>query len=407
MSDAPSRACLIDLTRLVSRQGRAVLTGVDRVELAWLTQLLAQGGPLFGLVRTVIGVQLLNRHGCALVADMAQGKVDLPKPDLVSRLTRRGNPGRGAAETLLRRHAIARMSLMRAGRVLARHVPAGAVYLNLGHANLSDAVMRAVRRVRGVQIAALVHDTIPLDYPQFCRLGVAEEFVGKLAVIGRHADLVICSTRDAAARASAHLARLGRLPDVVVAPLGVALTAPDPSALPAGLDLATPYFVALGTIEPRKNIGLLLDVWADLPTPRPNLYLVGSRGWIGPQMAARLDAPPQGVVELSGLPDGAAMALLQGARALMFPSQAEGFGLPVLEAAALNTPILSANLPVIRELAGDYPVYASGLDRYSWAIMTQAALQGPRNSGQHWDGTLPAWRDHVATVLARLNGNRN
>ncbi len=82
---------LLDLTRLMSRQGHGALTGVDRVELAWLDHMLAQPGPCWVLVRTAVGFLLLDRRGAERVARMAQGELSVAT-DLMSRLTRADNP---------------------------------------------------------------------------------------------------------------------------------------------------------------------------------------------------------------------------------------------------------------------------------------------------------------------------
>jgi glycosyltransferase involved in cell wall biosynthesis len=99
---------------------------------------------------------------------------------------------------------------------------------------------------------------------------------------------------------------------------------------------------------------------------------------------------------LTGLPDGAVASLLLGARALLFPSLAEGFGLPLVEAAALGTPVIASDLPVIREVLGDYPVYLDPVDSYPWMETVKTlALSQTRQTAL----TPPTWRDHFNTVL--------
>jgi glycosyltransferase involved in cell wall biosynthesis len=225
-------------------------------------------------------------------------------------------------------------------------------------------------------------------------------FARKLAAVATHADRVIHLTADARTRTEAQLAKLGRIPPGIVAPIGVRVSAPAP--LPPGLKPVAPWFVALGTIEPRKNIGLLLDVWERL-APTPQLYIIGSRGWADAGLLARLDAlPPDGPVRvLSGLTDGAVATLLSGARALLFPSLAEGFGLPPLEAAALGTPVIAGDLAVTRELLGDYPVYLPLGDSYSWAETIARKTAEPPGEGVQGNGVgIPRWEDHFKIVLS-------
>ncbi|SDE66869.1 glycosyltransferase family 4 protein [Limimaricola pyoseonensis] len=394
MSPAP---WLLDLTRLQSRAGRA-RTGIDRVERAWLAAALDRPGPVFGLLRSALGVLLLDRAGMARFAAAhdadAWGGIDR-----LSWLARRLDPARAAAESLSRSLSVARAPRALLGPMLRRHVPPGALYLNVGHAHLEPATLRAVRRA-GLRVVVLVHDTLPLDLPWAARPGTPAPFDAKLRAVARHADRVIVTARATARDVERHLARHGRVPDIAVAPLGVSVARPDPAALPPGLDLSAPYMVALGTIEPRKNHALLLDVWAALGPAAPRLYICGARGWNNDAVFARLDAGVAGVTELPGLSDGAVAALLAGARALVFPSLAEGYGLPPLEAAAMGVPVLCADLPVCRELLGDAAVYLDPRDRYGWeAALRAAATRPPAQPGL----APPGWARHVALALAGLD----
>lgn len=394
-------AHLIDLTRLVSRQGHSTLTGIDRVELAWLRHLLSLDIPLFALVQTAAGVLLLPRAGAAAVAEMAQGHLRPEVLDLLSRLTRRHNPARGRAETALRALALARRPVALLAPALRRHLPEGGIYLNLGHAALSPALLQAVGRA-GLRRVVMIHDTIPLDHPAFSRPAATAAFAEKLAAVSRHADRVIHLSHATRRVTEARLAAAGRVPPGIVAPLGITVAPPDPQALPPGIDLTLPYFVALGTVEPRKDHALLLDVWDRLAqdmTPLPRLFILGARGWAGPELIARLDARPAGVVELPGLSDGAVSAVLVRAAALVFPSRVEGFGLPPMEAALLGASVIASDLPVLREILGDYPVYAKPGDLYVWEQAIRAKARAGTGKGGAAPANLPKWEEHFRAVL--------
>jgi len=387
-------ARLLDLTRLVSRLGRGPLTGVDRVERAYLTELLRREAPLFGLVRTAAGYLLLDRVGMQAVAGLVAGG-PLGPADLLSRLTNRHQALRGQAEATVRRLAVARASHIGLARLL-RRLPDGATYLNVGHSNLSDRTLACLHR--RFRIAVLLHDTIPLDRPEFARPDTVPSFHRKIAATSRHADLVIHTAAPTRAVSETHLLRAGRVPAGVVAHLGV--VPPVPTQAPAGLSLAQPYFLALGTIEPRKNHALLLQVWADLGRrePPPRLVVIGAQGWADRALFDRLAAAP-GVTVLSGLPDGEVAALLHGAAALLFPSLAEGFGLPPVEAASLGIPVIASDLPVIRDLLGDYPIYLDPTDSYSW-VETVKTLSLPDAPVRRQNPRPPpSWADHFNTVL--------
>ena len=153
-------AHLIDLTRLVSRQGKGALTGVDRVELAWLDHLLTRDTPLFALLRTVPGYLLLERAGAARVADLAHGRAVAGANDLIGLLTRWRDPARGRAEAALRRIAIARVAPNGLARALRAAMPQGGIWLNMGHTNLTERSFAAVRAAGQLPSYAAVQSAV-------------------------------------------------------------------------------------------------------------------------------------------------------------------------------------------------------------------------------------------------------
>lgn len=397
---APVPARLLDLTRLIRRAGRRP-TGVDRVELAYLRHLSHESVPLFALVRTTLGYVLLGPDGVTQIAARLQGAEDWGRSDLLARFTVRAEALR-RAESDLRRFALARARPRHLAWMLRRHLPDGFGYLNVGHSDLTAMTLRGVRQGGAGRIAVLIHDAIPLDFPQYQRPGLAEEFAAKLQRVRAHADLVIYNSADTRARVEHHMRAWGLLPPAVVAHLGVDL--PNPGDLPAGIDPRRPYFVALGTIEPRKGHDFLLDLWEEMGEDAPGLLICGARGWNNEAVFARLDALPPGgpVRELSGLDDAQVAAVLQQARGLLFPSRAEGYGLPPVEATALGVPVISTDLPAIREVLGNIPVYAKETDRYQWLSAIKSLETGrlaQQEAVRVADFTPPLWEDHFNLVL--------
>lgn len=409
-ADPPAR-CL-DVTRLVSRVGRGPWTGIDRVEWAYLRELLSRDAPLFLLCRTAFGHVLLDRTGASALRDRLVGTTPWGRKDLVGRLSRRLPPARRRAESDLRRLALARTRKSGLATMLTRHLPAGSVYLNVGHTDLDTAVLDAWRQLDGARIVVMVHDTIPLDHPGYQRPGTPERFAGLLARIGQNADLVLYNSAATRESAERHFRTRGRVPPAIVAHLGVDPPA-KPGTMPIEIAADRALFVTLGTIEPRKNHALLLDVWKalrkEMPQERlPLLVTAGSRGWLNKEVFARLDAltPEDGIIEVSGLTDAAIAALLDRATAFLFPSRAEGYGLPPLEAARRGTPVICANLPVYREILGDYPVYGDPDDVYFWkqTIRNMAeSMQAGQRAGARGRApvTLPDWRDHFKVVFSK------
>ncbi len=397
----PTAHCL-DITRLISRLGKGVWTGVDRVERAYLRALLRDPVPLFLLTRTAVGFLLIAPERAPEVLDRLEGGTDWGPVDLVGRLTRRAHPLKRRAESDLRRMSVGRCRRGALHRMLAATLPVGTDYYNTGHSNLSEEGLRAWRAVPQARVSVLIHDTIPLDHPAFQRPGTVESFRARLTRVSAHADRVIYAAEATRADAERWLTALGRVPAAIVAPLGVEVPEPDDSRLPTGL--SDPYFVTVGTIEPRKNHALLLDVWETLPDTAPKLVIAGTRGWNNEAVFARLDSAPmmgRTVFEFANLDDRTLAALVRNSRGLLFPSFAEGFGLPPIEAAALQVPIICSNLPVYQEILGDLPVYLDSADVYIWRKTIKTMTEQARQNTRPRMVQIPSWRDHFNRVLTR------
>ncbi|HYM60620.1 MAG TPA: glycosyltransferase family 1 protein [Thermoanaerobaculia bacterium] len=125
----------------------------------------------------------------------------------------------------------------------------------------------------------------------------------------------------------------------------------DRGSLPEDLR-DTPYLLFVGTIEPRKGIDDLLDVWESLPRPRPRLVLCGDRGWKSEPLLARARKLPD--VTIAGFAGSLLLlALYQNALAFVYPSRHEGFGIPPLEAMACGAPVVATRTGAIPEFASD------------------------------------------------------
>ncbi|SMY07104.1 glycosyltransferase family 4 protein [Flavimaricola marinus] len=388
-------ARLLDLTRLVSRAGR-VLTGVDRVEREYAFALLDDAVPVWGLVHTALGYVLLDESGIRTILH-AGDTGDWGTPDLLSQLSRRLDPKRQAGQSFARRHAVRRATTRGLGRMLRGHLPAGTACLNVGHSNLGSRSLAALRSIPQSRVIVMIHDTIPLDHPEMQRDGTVSGFAAKLQRVGQMADLILCPSEVSKSDILRHIGQPA--PPVLAVPLGVRPTVPKQEELPAGLDLSTPYFVSLGTIEPRKNHALLLDIWDELGGAGPRLFICGSRGWNNEAVFARLDAKPAGVTELAGLSDGAVAALLAGSNGLLFPSVAEGFGLPLAEAAALGVPVICGDLAICREVLGQSAVYLPVTDRYLWKNTIEDAADNRHQRDTQRVFDPPTWDEHFKNVL--------
>jgi alpha-1,3-rhamnosyl/mannosyltransferase len=123
----------------------------------------------------------------------------------------------------------------------------------------------------------------------------------------------------------------------------------------AALRLTRPYVLFVGTIEPRKNIGTLLEAWRALPASLREefeLILAGPPGWDRP-MVKRLLAGAEQARYLGYVPEDLLAGLTAGATVFVYPSLYEGFGFPVLQAMAAGAPVLTSNTSSLPEIAGD------------------------------------------------------
>ena len=395
-------AHLLDVTRTASRVQKQA-TGIDRVERAYLDHLIRCETPLLGLVRTRLGYLLLDRDGCAALQGQCS-QLSWRNRDILSRMTRRHDSARGILETGLRRIALDRATPSRLKAMLQRHVPDGAVYLNVGQNNYTDRVIDAVKGCTSSKSVVYVHDTIPLDLPDTQTAKSRGKFDRFLKRADRFADMILCNSETTRRDILRH-SQITQAADIHVIPPGV--IDPQCGIAPEGLWTGNPYFLAIGTIEPRKNIRFLLDLWFDISGPdAPHLVICGSRGWLNGDVHRDLDAKPANIHELANLPDAALWALLKDSNGLLFPSLAEGFGYPAFEAAQLGVPVICNPLPVFKELLKDYPIYAGESDRYSWRKKIEQLAQ--RRRGQSGEQSrqktahIPRWESHFNRLFTLL-----
>ncbi len=178
-----------------------------------------------------------------------------------------------------------------------------------------------------------------------------------------------------------------------------------------------PYWIHLGTLEPRKNLKRLVEAYARLRARHevPRLVLAGGEGWMfGPvlETIARLGLEME-VLRTGYLPREDAVALLRGAQGCVYPSLYEGFGLPVLEAMAARVPVLTSNVSSLPEVIGDSGILVEPeddesldaglermlLDRGTEAARVEAAWE--RAQGMTWDHSAQALLAAYRAVLAR------
>lgn len=400
MSAEARRTLFLDITRLVARAGAGPLTGIDRVERAYLRALIERGGPHYLCSRTALGWLMIGGARSAEVLNWIDRPETLPATALAARLIGRARRT-PALEGALRGIASARIRPDALEGWFAKVGAGSGRWLSVGHMNLNDPVLVAVRRA-GLGAAVMIHDTIPLDHPEWSGKGAPARLAAAIAATTRHADLILTPSQSAASDLRRNLG--GSAAQLLAVPLGVEMQKADVSLLPATFDPASANFVAIGTLEPRKNFGLLLDVWDSFlrdcpPATLPHLHLIGRPGWGCADLLARLQtfaAQSGPVFHHSALPDPGVAAMLDRARALLAPSRAEGFGLPPAEAALRGLPVLATDLAVTREILGDFPEYLGADDRQGWSAAILAHATSPLKKPAL---SLPDWTAHFNLVF--------
>lgn len=375
---------LFDVSRLVWRAWRGGLpTGIDRVCQAYAEHFQARS------------LAVVQRSGLHFVLTPAHSE------ELFKALLTDGGPRRSDLIKLL-------ASALTAS--FGRKPRTGALYLNVGHTGLHEPslpVWIARHRLRAVY---LIHDLIPITHPQFCRSGEPEKHRRRMQNVLASAAGIIGNSRATLD----DLEDFGRQTGKSVPPSTVALISGGNFSRKVRLQTPSrPYFVTVGTIEGRKNHQLLLDVWSGLASQfgrdAPELLIVGQRGWQADRVIKQLDdlGSLEGhVQEIRRSGDEELAQLIAGARALLMPSFAEGFGLPIIEALELGTPVIASDLPVYREIASDIPTYLDPSDREAWrgAIRSFASDSSDRTRQlvRIRDYKPPAWEEHFDEVDAWL-----
>jgi glycosyltransferase involved in cell wall biosynthesis len=385
-----SRPIWLDIARLVERACVGSLTGIDRVELAYAENLAAMTPDRIRFV-------MLGRWSSRLSMLPEAAATTFLKDIRQAWSEGCQDACRGLALRLLARAAI------------APSPPADptAIYLLVSHRHLNRkaALRQVLRRSRAIFVP-FIHDLIPLEFPEYGRPGEATRHRQRIEAVAQFADGIIVNS---AATREALAPHVPADTSIYVAPLGASQPASTGNIAPVGGD--RPYFLSVGTIEPRKNHLLLLHLWRRLITEHgddsPRLLIAGRRGWENENVLDLLDRCPAlrgHVVELGAVPDARLGVLLRGARALLMPSFAEGFGLPVAEALSHGTPVLCSDLPALHEVGGNVPEYLDPLDSPAWqrAVLDYAAEMSPRRNAQldrlsGWRGT--SWDAHVGSII--------
>jgi len=264
---------------------------------------------------------------------------------------------------------------------------AGDVFLGLDHsmyAVIANAGQLAVMRERGVHLWFVCNDVLPLTHPEWFPPEVHVAFKAWLETIARIADGVACISRSTEIELRRELEALPmsrhRMPalghfrlggDIATNSGAEAVVAPGEAATLERLR-GLPSFLMVGTLEPRKGHAQALEAFERLWEEGENvaLVVVGLPGWMTDVTQRRIrhhDQLGKRLFWFMHASDVLVEKLYATCTALLAPSQGEGFGLPLAEAARHGLPVLARDMPVFREVAGTHATYFSGLDTASLA----------------------------------------
>jgi glycosyltransferase involved in cell wall biosynthesis len=386
------RPLVLDVSRLLTGLRFGAPTGVETLELGLARHL--PPGP--GLALTPWGARTVSAATRDAIAGSAETRWCEAETDAGLALAQvaaflRGEPVSPSKPAPDR-------SLLAAARFLPRllkgpgQLPNSAVTVHTGFFRLEQPTLFKFKAVRtDLKTIIAFHDILPLKHPNWFRPGESELHRARLTTALGVADAITVAAESVRADITQFAARAGlTLPRIAIVDLPVARRFAD--ATPPAF--AAPYMLICGTIEPRKNHGVLLEAWRRLGAKAPTLIIAGRRGWRNDDVFVALDAKPANVLELPDLSSAALASLVKGASALLSPSHDEGFGLPVAEALAAGTPVIAADTPVYRELWSGRAKLIDPGDADAWA---EAVLAPPPRGAPF---SRSDWPTYVSTLTA-------
>lgn len=281
----------------------------------------------------------------------------------------------------------------------------------------------ATLKQRNVRIVFFIHDIIPLTHPEFFQPAHVTRFEKWFHQITEIADLLIFNSLFTQASVKDYL---GMLPDKcnidgAVVYLGYDISSNIFRHDPTHLGLSKTFsgnpdvFLCVGTLEPRKNLDVVLDAFDRLWSNdyEISLVLIGRAGWQCESLLRRIRTHRERGYRLfwfDDVDDANLLLAYQRARGLILSSVVEGFGLPMIEALSQGLPVIASDIPVFREIAGNHARYFDPKRSDVLANEVLAVLSHESDHRNEEPFVWPSWEDssrELLTVLQRFLGDNS
>jgi len=396
-----SRTLVFDGLRLALGASVPAPRGIDRVDLLYARFLFANWpGECLGLLPTPWGMRVFHRNRGIRLIDAIEAHwretTDAESDGVFLRVRRRLIGGSAAApegnrataispaRALCREIALLADTGFEFGASAIRRASHGAVYLNVGQLGWASRwTTRWLRHRPDIRPVFMLHDVIPMLHGDLVSPSCRSGHTWMLDAVRRYAAGLITTTDVARDAVIDTLEYDHRSINIYSAHLPIAPVFLEPDGHDHILG-SQEYFLVCGAIEPRKNHLMLLNVWQRLVQDRgsaaPRLVIAGSPAYRGRDLLRQFErcrALSHSVVAVSGLSSPGLRRLIAHARAMLTPSLAEGFGLPLAEALAVGTPVLASDLLAHREVGGHHAVYLDPSDEAGWFASISRMMDDP------------------------------
>lgn len=420
---------IYDVTRLLTRLKAATPSGIDRIDLNYL---------LFFLASENYNILSIYQHGGAvyIIPEEVLRKL---KNYLILRwldiIPDEKSKSITSNDKMMKYYLIAYKTLLSTGfskkkqeiaQWLSAHKMHNVFYFNVSHHGFdNETFFQLLKETANVKLFFCLSDLIPIEHPEFYPDNTDIKHIGRVKLMVKYADTILVIS--AYTQHMLHLfckQHMLPCPKTQVLHIGVEdVFINHPKYLTSEVKNKyqldhRDYFIIIGTIEPRKNHLLLLNLWRNMVKNDadhcPILLVIGKRGWCNQHITNMLDrceSLQNVVIELSSINDNEMVSLLKGARALLAPSFVEGWGMPVAEAATVGTPIIASDIDAFKESGQELIKYLHPIDSIAWESYIQkystSSSEDYRSAAvaQLNSYSPPTWHDHFNRVKNMINNS--